>query len=123
MKGILIKDDMATLDKASRNGLVVHVSESRSEMGARAASDIAHEVRASLHKQPGERMIFAAAPSQSQIIADGRHLPPDTLAVMLRSKTVARAVLISDLVAITGLPPGQYETSVGGKVDLHPDEI
>ena len=57
----------------------------------------------------------------ASFIADGHHLPPDALIVMLRAKTVARAILISDLVTLAGLPPVQYETSVGGKVDLHPD--
>ncbi len=38
-------------------------------MGARAASDIASEIRASLREQPGVRMIFAAAPSQSEMLA------------------------------------------------------
>jgi glucosamine-6-phosphate deaminase len=60
---------MTTLDKASRNGMAIHVSESRSEMGARAASDIAHEIRSRLQKQPGLRMIFAAAPSQSEMLS------------------------------------------------------
>jgi glucosamine-6-phosphate deaminase len=60
---------MTTLDKASRNGMAIHVSESRSEMGARAASDIAHEIRSRLQKQPGPRMIFAAAPSQSEMLS------------------------------------------------------
>jgi N-acetylglucosamine-6-phosphate deacetylase len=54
-------------------------------------------------------------------IADGHHLPADTLTVMLRAKTVKRAVLVSDLVMLAGLPAGEYVTSVGGKVNLHPD--
>src|SRR5580698_2449645 len=54
-------------------------------------------------------------------IADGQHLPADTLTVMMRAKTVQRAALISDLVTLAGLPPGEYVTPVGGKVYLHPD--
>lgn len=54
-------------------------------------------------------------------IADGHHVPADTLTVMLRAKTVQRAILVSDLVMLAGLPPGKYESPVGGKVDLHPD--
>jgi len=37
-------------------------------MGARAAIDIADELRASLQRQQGVRMIFAAAPSQSEML-------------------------------------------------------
>jgi N-acetylglucosamine-6-phosphate deacetylase len=54
-------------------------------------------------------------------IADGRHLPLDTLTAMLRAKTARRAILVSDIVSLAGLPPGQYATPIGGKVDLHPD--
>jgi N-acetylglucosamine-6-phosphate deacetylase len=54
-------------------------------------------------------------------IADGHHLPADTLTAMLRAKTVPRAILISDLATVAGLPPGHYKTPVGGSVDLHAD--
>ncbi|MGP8271180.1 MAG: glucosamine-6-phosphate deaminase [Terracidiphilus sp.] len=60
---------MTTLAKESRNRPVIHVSESRLEMGARAASDISQELRACLQKQPSARMIFAAAPSQSEMLS------------------------------------------------------
>ncbi len=57
----------------------------------------------------------------ASLIADGHHLPADTLRVMLRSKTVDRAILISDMVALAGMPPGEYETPVGGRVELAAD--
>lgn len=60
---------MTALDKPSRNEVAIHVLESRSKMGARAASDIAHEIRTCLQKQPALRMIFAAAPSQSEMLS------------------------------------------------------
>lgn len=54
-------------------------------------------------------------------IGDGHHLPDDTLKVMLRAKTLERAILTSDLVALGGRPPGLYKTPVGGLVELSPD--
>lgn len=51
-------------------------------------------------------------------IADGHHLPADTLVAMLRAKGIERGVLVSDVVAVGGLPPGLYETPVGGTVEL-----
>jgi N-acetylglucosamine-6-phosphate deacetylase len=54
-------------------------------------------------------------------IADGHHLPPDVLKVMLRAKTLQRSVLVSDSVALAGMPPGTYATPVGGRVELRPD--
>ncbi len=54
-------------------------------------------------------------------IADGHHLPQDVLKVMLRAKGVGRSVLVSDSVALAGMPAGSYITPVGGRVELHPD--
>ncbi|MGI0134717.1 MAG: N-acetylglucosamine-6-phosphate deacetylase, partial [Candidatus Micrarchaeaceae archaeon] len=54
----------------------------------------------------------------STFIADGHHLPADALTSMLRAKGMKRSVLVSDLVAVGGLPPGTYYTPVGGKVEL-----
>ncbi len=54
-------------------------------------------------------------------IADGHHLPPEVLKAMLRAKGVERSVLISDSVALAGMPPGLYITPVGGRVELRPD--
>jgi len=45
------------------------VGESREAMGYKAAEDIAHELRQRLKMQRGVRMIFAAAPSQSEMLA------------------------------------------------------
>jgi N-acetylglucosamine-6-phosphate deacetylase len=55
------------------------------------------------------------------LIADGHHLPADTLEVMLRAKGPHGAFLVSDATALAGNPPGRYETAVGGVVDLTAD--
>jgi N-acetylglucosamine-6-phosphate deacetylase len=51
-------------------------------------------------------------------IADGHHLPADALTSMLRAKGIERSVLVSDVVAVGGLPHGIYDSPVGGKVEL-----
>lgn len=51
-------------------------------------------------------------------IADGHHLPADTLIAMLRAKGPNRAFLVSDAVALAGAAPGRYRTPVGGDVEL-----
>jgi N-acetylglucosamine-6-phosphate deacetylase len=53
------------------------------------------------------------------LIADGHHLPDDMLKTILRAKGTQRCILISDAVAIAGLPQGRYRTPVGGDVELH----
>lgn len=55
------------------------------------------------------------------MIADGHHLPADTLEVMLRAKGAAGAFLVSDSTALAGCAPGDYTTPVGGTVRLDPD--
>ena len=54
-------------------------------------------------------------------IADGHHLPADTLRAMVRAKTVERSILISDSVALGGMPPGIYQAPIGGQVELRAD--
>lgn len=51
------------------NGLAVHVAESRAAMGIQAAAAIGDEIRACLRRQPEVRIVFAAAPSQSEMLA------------------------------------------------------
>ena len=51
------------------DALSIHIAKSRSAIGARAAADIADEIRKRLESQPGVRMMFAAAPSQSEMLA------------------------------------------------------
>lgn len=54
------------------------------------------------------------------VIADGHHLPPEVLQVILRAKGAERLVLVSDSVALAGMPAGVYDTPVGGRVQLTP---
>jgi N-acetylglucosamine-6-phosphate deacetylase len=53
------------------------------------------------------------------MIADGHHLPDDLLKVIIRAKGVERSILVSDAVALAGMPPGIYDAAVGGEVELH----
>jgi N-acetylglucosamine-6-phosphate deacetylase len=54
-------------------------------------------------------------------IADGHHLPADTFKAMIRAKGLERAILVSDAVALAGMPPGLYEQPVGGSVEVTAD--
>lgn len=60
---------MSNQEKSSTHSLTVHVAQSRRAMGAHAAADIAREIRACLGRQSGVRMVFAAAPSQNEMLA------------------------------------------------------
>lgn len=50
-------------------------------------------------------------------IADGFHLPPSVLKVIFKVKK-EMAILVSDAVYLSGLPPGTYNTHIGGEVVL-----
>jgi N-acetylglucosamine-6-phosphate deacetylase len=54
-------------------------------------------------------------------IADGHHLPTDTLKSMLRAKGISRSILVSDVVAVGGMPVGIYQADVGGAVEVTAD--
>jgi N-acetylglucosamine-6-phosphate deacetylase len=54
-------------------------------------------------------------------IADGHHLPADTFKAMVRAKGLEKAILVSDAVALAGMPPGLYEQPVGGTVEVKAD--
>ena len=54
------------------------------------------------------------------LIGDPWHLPADVLRVVMRVKG-AGALLVSDTVALAGLPPGTYTTPIGDRVTLTPE--
>lgn len=54
-------------------------------------------------------------------IADGHHLPWSVLKTMLRAKGLQQSVSVSDTVALSGMPPGNYTAPVGGRVELRED--
>jgi N-acetylglucosamine-6-phosphate deacetylase len=62
-------------------------------------------------EQLGEDRLLAS------FIVDGHHLPPLTVRSMIRAKTPARTILVTDAIAAAGMPPGVY-TLGGQKVEL-----
>jgi N-acetylglucosamine-6-phosphate deacetylase len=53
-------------------------------------------------EQLGEDALLAS------FIVDGHHLPPATVRSMVRAKTPARTILVTDAMAAAGMPPGAY---------------
>ncbi|GAA3407938.1 N-acetylglucosamine-6-phosphate deacetylase [Paenibacillus hodogayensis] len=62
--------------------------------------------------QLGEDRLWAS------FIPDGHHLAPAVLKSMIRAKR-DRFVLVTDCVALGGMPPGTYRSLVGGEVEVH----
>ncbi|MDQ2832585.1 MAG: amidohydrolase family protein [Acidobacteriota bacterium] len=90
--------------------------------GARLSTHLGNGIGATLPRHPNVVWTQLADDRLSAtMIADGHHLPPDTLKVMVRAKGVSRSILVSDTVGVAGKTPGIYQTPVGGCVELHAD--
>jgi N-acetylglucosamine-6-phosphate deacetylase len=89
------------------------------EAGARLSTHLGNGAPAMLPRHPN--FIWAQLADDrltASFIADGHHLPGDTLKAMLGAKTLARAILVSDAAALGGMPPGRYRSAIGGEVDV-----
>lgn len=90
--------------------------------GARLSTHLGNAAPASLPRHPN--FIWAQLADDrltASFIADGHHLPADTLKAMLRAKGLERSILVSDVAALGGLTPGIYQQPIGGKVELTAD--
>lgn len=91
------------------------------DAGATLSTHLGNGAHASLPRHPNYLWAQLADDRLTAgLIADGHHLPADTLTVMVRAKTPGRVVLVSDAVALAGMPPGDYVQPVGGTVRLEP---
>jgi N-acetylglucosamine-6-phosphate deacetylase len=92
------------------------------DAGARLSTHLGNGAHAVLARHPNYLWAQLADDRLTAgFIADGHHLPADTLTAMLRAKGLDRSVLVSDSVALAGMPPGRYTTLVGGAVVLSAD--
>jgi N-acetylglucosamine-6-phosphate deacetylase len=92
------------------------------DAGATLSTHLGNGVAATLPRHPNLLWTQMAEDRlTAMLIADGHHLPADTLKVMLRAKGLDRVILTSDAVALAGMLPGIYSTPVGGEVELTPD--
>lgn len=92
------------------------------EAGARLSTHLGNGAAAMLPRHPN--FIWAQLADDrltASFIADGWHLPADTFKAMLRAKGMDGAVLVSDMVALAGMPAGRYEEAIGGHVEVSPD--
>lgn len=89
--------------------------------GADLSTHLGNGVAAQLPRHPN--LLWAQLAEDrltAMVIADGHHLPDDTLSVILRAKGLENVILVSDIVAVGGLDAGRYETPIGGTVELSP---
>jgi len=112
-QGVLVGLGHHRADVAALNAAV--------QAGAKLSSHLGNATDAVLPRhnnyvwhQLGEDRLWAS------FIADGHHLPPATLRAMLRAKTIARSLLVTDAIGAAGMPPGRYRLG-NAEVERTPD--
>jgi len=104
--------------EATRRGVCVSLGHSDArlktaraavDIGARHATHTFNAMRPMAHRDPGIiELVLTDDRMTGDIIADGIHLDPAIVKLFVRSKSPARAVLITDALAATGMPEGKY---------------
>lgn len=120
----------AFISRCAESGVVVSIGHTAATP-EQIAEAVAAGARMSTHLGNGSHPMLQRHPNYiweqlaqdrlwSCIIGDGFHLPEQVLKVFMKVKG-EQAILVSDAVALSGLPPGEYETHVGGSVVLTPE--
>ncbi|WP_368497693.1 N-acetylglucosamine-6-phosphate deacetylase [Herbiconiux sp. A18JL235] len=92
------------------------------DAGARLATHLGNGIPTMLPRHPNAIWsLLADERITAGVIADGHHLPDETLVAMIRAKGDRGVFLVSDLTTIGGLAAGVHTTPVGGRVVLGDD--
>ena len=92
------------------------------DAGASLSTHLGNGTHAMLPRHPNHLWTQLAEDRlTAMLIADGHHLPAETLTAMIRAKTPQRCVLTSDSAALAGSEPGVYPSPVGGSVEVRAD--
>lgn len=82
------------------------------DAGARLSTHLGNGAHGTLRRHPNYIWHQLANDRlMASLIVDGHHLPPEVVQTMVRGKTPARVILVSDESGLAGLPPGRYSSS------------
>ena len=121
---------LAFIEKCVDSGVLVSIGHTNANQ--RQISDaVKAGARLSTHLGNGAHLMLPRHPNYlwsqlaeeelwTSVIADGFHLPAEVLKVFAKVKG-EKLFLVSDSVALAGMPSGTYTTQVGGKVTLSPE--
>ena len=112
----------AFIGRADRQGVVVAIGHTQASRGQIAAA-VDAGARLSTHLGNGSHPVLprhsnyiwwqmAEDRLMASLIADGQHLPAEVVQSMVRAKTPANCILVSDLSGLAGLPPGRYPSNL-----------
>jgi N-acetylglucosamine-6-phosphate deacetylase len=121
---------LTMIERLAKAGIVVAIGHTAAT-GAQIQDAISAGARFSTHLGNGAHAVLQRHPNYiweqlaadelwASFIADGHHLSESVLKCMLRMKTPARSMLISDASALAGLPPGLF-TLGPDSFDVLPD--
>lgn len=107
------------IEEASRRGIVVSVAHTQAgpediaravELGLRQATHTFNAMIGLHHRRPGTvGAVLAEDAIMCELIADGIHVHPLVMKLIVRAKGLDRVILITDAVNPTGLPDGDYK--------------
>lgn len=112
--------DYALTRHASQSGVVVSIGHSGSTYAqamlglANGASVFTHAfnaMRPLRHRESGCAGAMMRSDAYAEAIFDGKHVDPEVLNLLFRTKGAYRVVCVSDTLAAKGAPPGEYEMS------------
>ncbi len=91
------------------------------EKGARCVTHLGNGISAMLDRTDNPIHTFLSIPGlYIMLIADGHHLPPPFIKMVIRTCGTHHTIITSDSAPLGSMPPGEY-TSLGGKVVLESD--
>jgi N-acetylglucosamine-6-phosphate deacetylase len=79
-------------------------------LGLKHATHTYNAMRGLHHREPGALgAVFDHDAIVAQLIADGHHVHPAAMRLLIRAKGIARTCLVSDAAPSAGAPPGEYD--------------
>jgi N-acetylglucosamine-6-phosphate deacetylase len=109
--------------RASESGVLVAIGHTQAtsdqikaavDAGARMSTHLGNGAHPTIRRHPNYIWDQLAEDRlTASLIVDGHHLPPAVVKSMIRAKTPQRIVLVSDITAMGGMPPGRYQTGLG----------
>jgi N-acetylglucosamine-6-phosphate deacetylase len=91
------------------------------EAGARSVTHLGNGCQPLMPRHPNILWQQAAEDRlYASVIADGHHLPPETVKVFYRAKPAHKLILVSDAIRMAGAPAGLYRTDAGANA---PSEV
>jgi N-acetylglucosamine-6-phosphate deacetylase len=112
-------ESRAFIERVAESGVIVAIGHTAAtpaqiqdaiRAGARLSTHLGNGSHAKIDRHPNyiwEQL--AADELWASFIVDGHHLPPSVVKCFLRSKGIARSILVTDAIAAAGRPAGRYK--------------